>query len=152
MKENINIELLGWELIKKYRDEFELKEDLIHLPEKIIQFGTGILLRGLVDFLVDKANKNNCFNGRVVVIKSTGNFVDEFTKQNNLYTILEKGLYNGKPYENKNIIASISRVLAAQNQWEEILQCATDPDIEIAISNTTEAGLAFEPETLTNGT
>jgi len=26
------------------------------LPEKVLQFGTGVLLRGLPDFFIDKAN------------------------------------------------------------------------------------------------
>ncbi|MBX9735167.1 MAG: altronate oxidoreductase, partial [Chitinophagaceae bacterium] len=43
----------------------------IHLPERIIQFGTGVLLRGLPDYFIHQANKNNIFNGRVVVVKST---------------------------------------------------------------------------------
>ncbi|MEO6456153.1 MAG: tagaturonate reductase [Ginsengibacter sp.] len=142
--------LLNWELIKNSPGKFGLKEDLNNLPEKVIQFGTGILLRGLVDYLIDKANKKNCFNGRIVVVKSTGNSVDEFTGQNNLYTILEKGLYNGKADEQKSLITCISRVVPAQQKWADILQCAADPSIEIAVSNTTEAGLVFEPEGLTN--
>ena len=36
------------------------------LPERIIQFGTGVLLRGLPDYYVDKANKSGVFNGRIV--------------------------------------------------------------------------------------
>ena len=143
-----DIELLNWETIKKHSDEFGIKEDIIHWPEKVIQFGTGMLLRALVDYLINKANKNNCFNGRVVVIKSTGNSIGEFTKQNNLYTVLEKGSSNGKPFEQKNIITCISRVLPAQQQLKQILQCAADPAIEIVVSNTTEVGLVFEEETL----
>ena len=46
---------------------------LLQLPEKILQFGTGVLLRGLPDHLVHIANKQGCFNGRVVVVKSTTN-------------------------------------------------------------------------------
>ncbi|MEP6594545.1 MAG: tagaturonate reductase [Ginsengibacter sp.] len=150
MTENISIEVLNWETIKKYTHEFGIKDDLIQLPEKIIQFGTGMLLRALVDYLIDKANKKNCFNGRVVLIKSTGNSIEEFTRQNNLYTVLEKGTFNGKPSEQKNIVACISRVLPAQQQWKQILQCAADPHIEIVVSNTTEAGLVFNEEVLSN--
>ena len=41
------------------------------LPEKVLQFGTGVLLRGLPDFFIDRANKKGIFNGSVVVVKST---------------------------------------------------------------------------------
>ncbi len=30
---------------------------LFALPEKVLQFGTGVLLRGLPDYFIDKANK-----------------------------------------------------------------------------------------------
>jgi tagaturonate reductase len=143
-----DIEVLNWELIERYPGEFEVKKDLINLPEKVIQFGTGMLLRALVDYLIDKANKSNSFNGRVVIIKSTGNSTEEFSKQSNLYTVIEKGNLGSKPFEQKNIIACISRVLPAQLRWKDILQCAADPHIEIAVSNTTEAGLVFEEEML----
>ena len=43
------------------------------LPEKVLQFGTGVLLRGLPDYFIDKANKQGVFNGRVVVVKSMDN-------------------------------------------------------------------------------
>ncbi|RZK33373.1 MAG: altronate oxidoreductase, partial [Hymenobacter sp.] len=44
---------------------------LFELPEKVLQFGTGVLLRGLPDFLIDQANRQGIFNGRVAVVKST---------------------------------------------------------------------------------
>mgnify|MGYP006184064525 CR=1 FL=1 len=31
---------------------------LFALPEKVLQFGTGVLLRGLPDYFIDKANKD----------------------------------------------------------------------------------------------
>ncbi len=46
-------------------------ESLFALPERVLQFGTGVLLRGLPDYFIDKANKKGVFNGRVVVVKST---------------------------------------------------------------------------------
>ena len=34
-------------------------ESLFSLPEKVLQFGTGVLLRGLPDYFIDKANKKS---------------------------------------------------------------------------------------------
>ena len=31
-------------------------ESVFELPEKVLQFGTGVLLRGLPDYFIDKAN------------------------------------------------------------------------------------------------
>jgi len=39
---------------------------LFELTEKVLQFGTGVLLRGLPDYFFHKANTQGLFNGRVV--------------------------------------------------------------------------------------
>ena len=73
---------------------------LFALPEKVLQFGTGVLLRGLPDYFIDKANKKGLFQGRIVVVKSTDQGdTDAYETQDGLYTILEKGIENGKPIE-----------------------------------------------------
>src|SRR6478609_7874693 len=119
-------------------------ESIFELPEKVLQFGTGVLLRGLPDYFIDKANKQGLFNGRIVVVKSTSQGgSDDFEKQDGLYTHCIKG-YEGETIVDKNILnASISRVLAASESWNEILACAKSPDMQIIISNTTEAGIVL---------
>src|ERR1700722_3642793 len=114
------------------------------LPEKVLQFGTGVLLRALPDYFIDEANKQNIFNGRIVVVKSTthGN-TDAFTTQNGLYTICVKGIEQEKIIDQTYINASISRVLSATTEWEKISQCAISNDLEIVISNTTEVGISL---------
>eukprot|EP01136_Pigoraptor_vietnamica_P009804 Opistho-1_new@3149 len=108
-------------------------------PERVLQFGTGVLLRGLPDHFIDQANKQGIFNGRVLVVKSTATGgTDAFAKQDGLYTILEKGVVNGKVQEHTYINASISRVLSAAEQWPEIMAAAANPHLQIIISNTTD--------------
>src|SRR6476646_7921834 len=66
---------------------------IFDLPEKVLQFGTGVLLRGLPDYFIDKANRQGLFNGRVVVVKSTdGGDADAFDKQDSLYTLCVRGI------------------------------------------------------------
>jgi tagaturonate reductase len=117
------------------------------LPEKVLQFGTGVLLRGLPDYFIDKANRQGVFNGRIVVVKSTdhGN-TDEFDHQDNLYTICIKGIENGKTVEQNIVSSAISRVLTASNQWKEILDFAASDSLELIISNTTEVGIQLVEE------
>jgi tagaturonate reductase len=146
----IKTPLLNKAFVADHPDVFKLGADVLSLPEKVIQFGTGVLLRGLVDYVIDAANKKQIFNGSVVVVKSTSNVVTEFEQQDNFYTILEKGLHLGGAVEQKYLVTCISRVLSAQNEWESILQCAADPLVEIVISNTTEAGLVFVDEVLSD--
>ena len=115
---------------------------LFELPEKILQFGTGVLLRGLPDYFIDKANRQGLFNGRIVVVKSTstGDTAD-FEKQDSLYTQCVRGIQEGKTKEENIINASISRVLSAAEQWERILECAHNQNMQVIISNTTEVGI-----------
>src|SRR5215218_3457568 len=117
-------------------------EELFELPEKVLQFGTGVLLRGLPDYFIDKANRQGIFNGRVVVIKSTDHGdTSAFDKQDGLYTLCVRGLENGVKVEENIINASISRVLSAKTEWDAILECAHNPTMQIIISNTTEVGI-----------
>lgn len=119
-------------------------QSLLHLPEKVVQFGTGVLLRGLPDYFIDKANKQGLFNGRIVVIKSTDRGgTDAFDVQNGLYSLLERGYEAGAKTEKVIVNAAISRVLSAATQWNEILACAENKDLQIIISNTTEVGITL---------
>ena len=126
--------------------------EIFNLPEKVLQFGTGVLLRGLCDYFIDKANKKGIFNGRVVVVKSTDKGgADDFNEQDGLYTHSVKGIENGQPVEEYILNASISRTLSARTAWQEILHCAKNPEMQIVISNTTEVGIALiEGDKITN--
>lgn len=117
---------------------------LFSLPEKVLQFGTGVLLRGLPDYFIDKANRNAEFNGRIVIVKSTSQgTADAFDQQDGLYTLYVKGIENGEMKEEAIINSSISRVLSAKEQWKEILACAHSPEMKIVVSNTTEVGIVL---------
>src|SRR5215831_14688170 len=103
-------------------------DKLFSLPEKVLQFGTGVLLRGLPDYFIDKANRCGEFNGRIVVVKSTSQgSADAFDLQDGLYTLHVKGIENGETKEEAIINSSISRVLSAKEQWKDILTCARSP-------------------------
>src|SRR3954466_9351659 len=121
------------------------------LPEKVIQFGTGVLLRGLPDYYIDKANKQGVFNARIVVVKSTGSSdANEFESQDCLYTQCVCGVQKGKQVNYNIVNAAISRVLHAKSQWETVLECAADPVLQIVLSNTTEVGIIFTEESIFN--
>lgn len=120
---------------------------IFHLPEKVLQFGTGVLLRGLPDYFIDKANRQGVFGGRIVVVKSTdGGDAGAFDRQDGLYTLCIRGIENGKKKEENIICSAISRVLSAKEQWQEILQCAHNPEMQVIISNTTEVGIRLVEE------
>jgi len=126
-------------------------EGVFELPEKVLQFGTGVLLRGLPDYYIDKANRSGVFNGRVVVVKSTdtGSATD-FDKQDSLYTLSIKGIDNGAQVEEHIVCSAISRVLSAGSDWEKIIKVAQSPDLKIVISNTTEVGIQLVEDSIKN--
>lgn len=125
---------------------------LLQLPEKVLQFGTGVLLRALPDYYIDLANKVGLFNGRVVMVKSTTSAIEPaYQLQNGLFTHVLRGVKDGKEVEEIHINTSVSRVLHAMHHWDEILNIAKSPDLEIIISNTTEVGIVYVEEKI-NGT
>lgn len=121
-------------------------EKTFHFPEKILQFGTGVLLRGLVDYLVDKANKDGSYEGRIVVVKSTDGDTSEFTDQDNLFTTHIKGIAQGELVDQVLVNASISRVLQSNADWKAVLEAVHQPALQTIISNTTEVGIQYVPE------
>lgn len=122
-------------------------EALLNLPEKVLQFGTGVLLRALPDYFIDKANRCGEFNGRIVVVKSTdGGDAEAFERQDGLYTLCMRGIVEGKPVQENLVCSSVSRVLSAAKNWQAILECAANPELALIISNTTEVGIELVKE------
>ncbi len=122
---------------------------IFELPEKILQFGTGVLLRALPDYFVDKANRAGVFNGRILVVKSTQTGdIESFNNQDGLYTLQIRGTEKGISLNKSIICSSISRVISASHQWSEVLASAANPHLQIVISNTTEVGIHFVEESI----
>lgn len=115
-------------------------------PEKVIQFGEGNFLRAFVDWHIDLANEKAGFNGNVVIIQPLAQgMIDMINKQDGLYTTVLRGLKNGKPTVETRTITSISRCINPYTDFEAFMKCAQNPDLRFSISNTTEAGIAYDP-------
>lgn len=131
--------------------DLAISNEYFSYPEKILQFGTGVLLRGLVDYLVDKANKKGVFKGRIVVVKSTDGPTTEFTAQDNLFTAHIKGVSQGELINQTLVNASISRVLQSNADWDKVLETIHQPELQVIVSNTTEVGIQYAEENITTG-
>ncbi len=113
-------------------------------PVKIVQFGEGNFLRGFVDWMVHKSNKENHFNGSIRVIQPINSgMVDVLNEQNGLYTLISRGIQNGKLIQNKEIITSIEKGVNPYTDFDTFLKTAELPELRFVISNTTEAGIAY---------
>lgn len=115
-------------------------------PERIIQFGEGNFLRAFVDWIIWNMNEKTDFNSSVVVVQPIDKgMIDLLNKQDNLYHVNLQGLDKGKAVNSLEMIDVISRSMNPYSQFEAFMKLAEQPEMRFVISNTTEAGIAFDP-------
>ncbi len=116
------------------------------MPEKIIQFGEGNFLRAFVDWIVWNMNQRTNFNGSVVVVQPIERgMADWLNGQDCLYHVNLQGRQQGQPVNTLERIDVISRALNPYTQNDAFMALAEQPEMRFVISNTTEAGIAFDP-------
>jgi len=104
-----------------------------------------MLLRALCVTFVDAANAAGAFSGRTVVIQSTPHGqARALNAQDGLFTLVERGLEHGVPVERTRLIGAISRALVADAEWSAVRDLVARPELQVIVSNVTEAG--FRPE------
>lgn len=114
-------------------------------PEKILQFGEGNFLRAFVDWMVNRLNQNNNFNGSIIIVQPLENgMVERLNEQNGLYTVILKGIENGKEVYQKEVVNSIYRGINPYKEFDEFENLSFNENLKIIISNTTEAGIYFD--------
>lgn len=114
--------------------------------EKIIQFGEGNFLRAFIEWIIWKTNQKTDFNASVVVVQPIEKgMVDALNEQDGLYHLNLQGLDKGKSVDSIDLIDVISRGINPYRDFDEYIKLAENPDIRFVISNTTEAGIAFDP-------
>ena len=116
-------------------------------PEKVMQFGEGNFLRAFVDDFIDIANEKAGYNGKVVLVQPIGQgLTDLINSQEGLYTLYLRGSEKGRKVDDKRVISAVSRCLNPYRDWDDVLALAKSPDLELVVSNTTEAGIVHENE------
>lgn len=114
--------------------------------EKIIQFGEGNFLRAFIDWIIWKTNQKTDFNASVVIVQPIEKgLVGWLNEQDGLYHLNLQGLDDGKPVDSVDMIDVVSRGLSPYSDFQGYLSLAEQPEIRFVISNTTEAGIAFDP-------
>ena len=138
------MEQLNYEVLKKTGyDSFILEK----APEKILQFGEGNFLRAFVDDFIDIANEKAGFNGKVVLVQPIAQGLTELiNKQEGLYTLYLRGSEKGVKVDDKRVISAVSRCINPYGEWDKVLEMAKSDDLEIIVSNTTEAGIVHDTE------
>lgn len=120
---------------------------LRNAPEKVMQFGEGNFLRAFVDDFFDIANEKAGFNGKVALVQPIAQGLTELINaQEGLYTLYLRGSEKGRKVDDKRVISCVSRCLNPYGEWHKVLELAKSPDLEIVVSNTTEAGIVHDNE------
>ena len=115
------------------------------MKETIIQFGEGNFLRGFFDYFLDVMNKNGLYDGKAIVIQPReGGKCGLLNEQNCKYNLYLRGIDKGEIKKEHHFIESISRCVDPYKSFDEYMSLAENPDLKFVVSNTTEAGIAFD--------
>ena len=117
-------------------------------PEKVLQFGEGNFLRAFVDYWFDVSNEKAGWNGKCVLVQPIApGLAKMINDQQGLYTLYLRGTENGQKVDRKRVISSVSRCLNPYEKadFDAMMEVAVSDDLEYIVSNTTEAGIVYDP-------
>ena len=139
------MELLNYDVLEKSGYKGYVLKDA---PIRVLQFGEGNFMRAFVDYFFDIANEKAGFNGKVALVQPIAmGLTDLVNKQEGLYTLYLRGSENGQKVDAKRVISACDCCLNPYDKagYDKIMEIAESDDLDIIASNTTEAGIAYDP-------
>ena len=121
---------------------------LKNAPERVLQFGEGNFLRAFADYWFDMANEKAGWNGKCVLVQPIAQGLTQLiNRQEGLYTLYLRGRQNGEKVDVKRVISSVSRCLNPyeKQDYDAMMDVAAGEALEYIVSNTTEAGIVYDP-------
>jgi tagaturonate reductase len=113
-------------------------------PVKVLQFGGGNFLRAFADWMIDIVNEKTDFQGNVeIVLSIRQGAADVINAQDGLFHVVTNGFFQGKTISDIRLIRSVAGAFNPASDFPRFLKAAENPDLQIILSNTTEAGIAF---------
>ncbi len=114
---------------------------------RVIQFGEGNFLRAFVDWIIFEMNQSGKFEGGVTVVQPIANgMCDMLKEQDCLYHLVLKGMQSGVATRSITKIDVINDAINPYTECLKYMALAEDQNNRFIISNTTEAGIAFNAE------
>lgn len=104
---------------------------------RIIQFGEGNFLKAFVDWMMQE-------DSIVVVKPRPGQGLEKLLANNCRYQVRLQGISNGQAVDTVETINSIAGAINPYEQYTDYLALAELPGVKFVVSNTTEAGIAFD--------
>lgn len=127
--------------------EANLYQQRFRLKKKVLQFGEGNFLRAFVDWMFYEMNRKAEFNAAVTIIQPIAyGLVGKLNAQDGLYNVYLNGFQNGGFVTSRDLINVIAESIDPYENFNAYMDQATNPDLEFIVSNTTEAGIQFDPE------
>lgn len=115
------------------------------MKETVIQFGEGNFLRGFFDYFLHEMNEKGLYKGKAVIVQPrAGGKVQGLNEQCCKYNLYLRGIEKGKTRCEHTLIESVSRCVDPYKDFESFIALADNPDFRFIVSNTTEAGIAFD--------
>ena len=126
----------------------QLNKKIHSKPErkiKIMQFGEGNFLRAFVEWILQDLNDKGAISADVVVVQPMPlGRVKDIAAQDGLYTLRLEGIDKGERVKKSEIIDVIGDCVNPFTDYEKFLRYGESEDLQIIISNTTEAGIALD--------
>ena len=115
--------------------------------ERILQFGEGNFLRAFANWMIHEMNHQANFDAGAVVIQPIANgLIKTLNEQDGLYTLYMNGINNGEVLSERKVVDCIQRGINPYEDYDAYLANAENPNLRFVISNTTEAGISYNPE------
>lgn len=122
------------------------KKNYGEYPERVLQFGEGNFLRAFADWMIDDLNERGLYRGSIILcqpIRGGEPLRNILNEQKGDYTVILHGSEQGQPRRLERLVTSVSRCINAYEDLEELQRIFCSPDLEVIVSNTTEAGIRY---------
>lgn len=127
---HLNLELLA---------DYEIP---VNRPDRLcgVQFGDDAVLLGLVDRLIDDANREGANVGLAVVQPGETGYAKLLKEQDGLYTAFVRGDLNEKPVQREQVVQCVLQALDPAEDDEALMALAGSPEVRFLLLHTDETG------------
>ncbi len=111
---------------------------------RVLQFGTGVFLRGHFDWMLQRAKDAGLWDGSVIGVKLTPRGELALAERPS-YPHMSRGVVDGIPVEEHSKVTVVESWLHPYESWPVVLGTARLLTLDVVVSNSTEAGIAYAP-------
>ncbi|REE85289.1 tagaturonate reductase [Paenibacillus taihuensis] len=138
-------------LTREQQEQYDLMMDS---PVTIVQIGEGNFLRGFFDWMVHVMRQQGLYSGSIALCQprpSGRAKLERLRGQHGIYNLVTRGFESGEQVERRDTISVFSKLIDPYTEWAEFLALGEEPQLQVVVSNTTEAGLVYTPEAVEEG-